>query len=414
MSGRSFAPVWRVSEPKEWPQVPKYMSVSQLNNIEACPLRWALASAQYAGIWDRSGYPGRPQTSSIVGRIVHLSLKTIIMALARAGCPSMKDPNTTAVLRELGGYTKIINDCTRSILSEESNNPRAEHLNEIVERVVLSKVPEMRESVQTLLTKIRLHPRAMPLRIDKSANYKRSALSFGSHPEVILCVDKLGWKGVADLINLSEKNCEIVDFKTGEPNEEHAFQLRVYSLLWALDTELNPRSRLADTLTLSYREGEVHIKAPSSEELQAIERDLTKRTCAVFEALAVLPPEAKPSKEACCYCSVRQLCNDYWKSSTQRHLDNEGLLGGDVADIELTITDCHGPASWDAIVESSRVLTPGKKIVLRTALDETNLKIGNRIRVLDCYATAAGDDGQPAVATLSSYSEVFLVEEGKC
>jgi len=47
------------------------------------------------------------------------------------------------------------------------------------------------------------------------------------HAEVELRVERLSWHGFVDLINLSDKTCELIDFKTGEFKPDHEFQILV-------------------------------------------------------------------------------------------------------------------------------------------------------------------------------------------
>ena len=97
---------WLAAAPKTWPAPPNEMSVSSLGEIESCPRRWALASADYPQLWDHPGYPPRLYAASLTGSVVHLALKTVTQALARAGCRLLADADAVQVMRGLGGYTK--------------------------------------------------------------------------------------------------------------------------------------------------------------------------------------------------------------------------------------------------------------------------------------------------------------------
>lgn len=48
---------WRVVTPATWPAPPAVMSVSTYAEIEECPRRWALSSAEYPELWGGRGYP---------------------------------------------------------------------------------------------------------------------------------------------------------------------------------------------------------------------------------------------------------------------------------------------------------------------------------------------------------------------
>src|SRR5690348_5755829 len=110
------------------------MSVSTHADIEECPRRWALGAAQYPDIWSGRGYPPRLQVAALAGSVVHLALELITKQLTVAGVPSLTDPSATQVLRELGGYTRVVEDCVDRLLRRFSDNPRALPLMEHAQR----------------------------------------------------------------------------------------------------------------------------------------------------------------------------------------------------------------------------------------------------------------------------------------
>src|SRR5882724_3317719 len=126
--------LWLAVRPQAWPAAPNELSVSSLGEIEACPRRWALASADYPELWDRPGYPPRLFIASLKGSVVHLALETVTKALARAGCRSVQDADAVQVMRGLGGYTKLISDCIQRALNRFADNPRAAPMLEIALR----------------------------------------------------------------------------------------------------------------------------------------------------------------------------------------------------------------------------------------------------------------------------------------
>ena len=156
----------------------------------------------------------------------------------------------------------------------------------------------------------------------------RRPLETGSYAEVTLRDPELGWFGIADLISLSEEHCEIRDFKTGQPSDDHAFQLRVYALLWWRDPERNPTRRRATKLVLTYGNKDVSVSVPEKPELESLARELATRGRAARASASVTPPEARPGPEKCRYCSVRHLCEAYWRPSTQRLLSSRGRRTG--------------------------------------------------------------------------------------
>jgi hypothetical protein len=271
-------------------------------------------------------------------------------------------------------------------------------------------VPELRGRVQTMLCRMRL-PRLEVRQTEGGASKVRGPLTIGAYPEIELRAERIGWKGKADLLLLSPDACEITDFKTGAPRDEHEFQMHVYALLWSRDADLNPDGRPVDRLILAYPSGDVEAAVPTQSDLDELELLLINRREAALHAVSEHPPEARPDAQQCRYCAVRQLCGEYWIAETQSRMVSE-VEDGRFGDIEVTITGRHGPSSWDAIVDVSRHLERGKVAVIR-ASDDRKLPADQRARILDVAVTVDDEDhAQPAVITLGAVSEVYTVSSG--
>lgn len=400
---------WRVITPTTWPAPPTEMSVSTHAEIEECPRRWALSAAEYPELWGGRGYPPKLQVAALAGSVVHLALEIITKQLTRAGVPSLSDPSAPQVLRALGGYTRVVEECVERILKRYNDNPRAGALMEHAQRTLRGQVPTLRARVQSMLSRIRLPKGAAtptaPSTSKSSGPPPRLPLANGSYPEVEVRVKSIGWKGKIDLLVLGDDACEITDFKTGAADERHKFQVRAYALMWRLDDELNPSERLVDRLVLAYEAQDVDVAPPSASEIDDLSRELLARRQAAEAALAARPPSAHPSTESCRYCGVRQLCDAYWAGTTQV-VSEDGRFG----DVELKITGRHGPTSWDAVVVRARDF-PAKTTALLRLQQPDEFKVGARVRVLDgALARDPEDDAAPAIVTVSALSEVYRVE----
>jgi hypothetical protein len=402
------AKLWTTLAPPEWPRPPDEMTVSMLAEIEACPRRWALSSADYPALWTGRGYPPRVHLSSLAGSVVHLVLETVTRELVRARCLAVEDAAATQVMRRLGGYTKVVHDCIDGVVARFAGNPRAWRHLETAVRSLRAQAAELRTRAQTLLGRVRLHT-ITGGRSRTAGAAPRRALSNGLYPEVELRARQIGWKGKADLLVLSDGESELIDFKTGAEDDSHKFQLQVYALLWSRDDELNPTGRLPTKLTLAYCARNVEVDVPSAAWLQILERDLIVRRAAGRRAVAVRPPEARPTADNCRYCGVRQLCDNYWTEETQ-HALGSALPAEDVlfSDFELTITGRHGPSSWDAVVEVSRYVATGRQVLVRAGESVLAVRAGQRIRILDAHVAPAHDeDVHPVVVTMGSLSEAY-------
>ena len=400
---------WRVLTPTTWPDLPAEMSVSTHAEIDECPRRWALSTAEYSDIWGGRGYPPKLQVAALAGSAVHLALELITKQLARSGVLSLNDPSAPQVLKELGGYTRVVEDCADRILKRFSDNPRALPLIEYAQRTLRGQVPTLRARVQSMLSRLRFAkgaPQVSAASTPKTAPPpRRSPLGNGTHAEVEVRAKRIGWKGKVDLLVLGDNACEITDFKTGAVDDAHEFQVRVYAVLWGLDDELNPSGRAVDRLVLAYENQDVEIEPPSAQELDDLGRNLLARRRASEAALAARPPAAHPDAETCRHCGVRQLCDAYWAGPTHTMLD-DGRFG----DIELKITGRHGPTSWDAVVMRARNL-PAKTAALLRLQQPEEFKTGTRVRVLDgALAVDPEDDAAPAIVTLSALSETYRLE----
>lgn len=406
MASAERTSIWAVSEPASWPKIPGEMTVTTLAAIETCPRRWALGAAEYPYIWSELGYPPRPQMRALAGTVVHLALEKITKELVRAACPSVQDSKAPQVMKALGGFTKVTHDCIDCVLDRLNNNPRAKSLMENASRGLRAQVSELRTRVQMILCRVRLPPRTKT-RGEIGITSHRGPLRSGAYPELGIHARRIGWKGRADLLVLSDEVCEISEFKTGAEEDAHVFQVKVYALLWYADEELNPSRRRADRLVLRYGAHDLDVPTPTANELDDIESEITARRDAAHRAVSTQPPEARPTADNCRFCAVRQLCSTYWEFATQKALAAENF-GQKLYDVELLVMGRHGPLSWDAVIGVMGGANRGRAAVLRTK-DDLEFRSGDRLRVLDAsVAIDDEDDGYPAVITLGALSEVYF------
>ena len=393
--------------PTTWPPPPENMTVTSYEEINTCPRQWALSKADYPDVWRGQGYPPKLQVNAVKGSAVHLAVETITKKLILAGCPSVQDPRATSVLKDLGGYTKIVTDCVQRVLKRFADNPRSTRLMDSAERTLRGQTPDLRMRVQSILARLRLPPfPEVPERRGAAAAQVRRPLAIGAYPEVELRAPRIRWKGKADLLVITDENCEITDFKTGTPDEAHGFQVQIYALLWSLDYELNPARRTATRLVLAYSTGDVEVRPLSEEQLRLFETDLLERREGADAALAMRPPEARPTLESCRYCGVRHLCDVYW---SQDNRSDRASLDGRFGDAQLKILRRHGPTSFDAVLEPTAGSGTGKSALLRVQ-GPLELETGRSFRILDAGIAIDSDDAAlPVIVTLAMFSEIFSV-----
>lgn len=417
----SLHPVWYARPPQARPGEPAWMSVSTLLNIEACPRRWSLSLSEYPDIWERSGYPPKPYLATLAGQVIHSALELITKSLDQAGCSSTHDPLFVSVLRNLGGFTHIVETKIEQLASSLSINPRAQNTLGQVTARLRAKLPELRTRLQMLIGKLQIQSGERIIQKSKIGLASRMPLSVGMHAEVELRADALRWHGFVDLINLSDEACEIIDFKTGEANQDHEFQAHVYNLLWSRDTELNPTGRSVVRLLLSYFDSEVEITALDESALNDLEYDLVSRTEKALNLIREEPPTARPSLQNCRFCPVRQICDDYWMAATHREITAERLEQSSInqqtafADFEVTLRERQSLTTWFGEVVVGAQVPPGTSVYVQ--FSDTNIKllnvldIGKRLRLIEANLINQTDDQNSPewFIMLNTMSEAYLV-----
>jgi hypothetical protein len=346
--------------------------------------------------------------------VVHSSVRTLSAQFAQGGCQSASDANAVAVLTKLGGLSQIVRQAIETVFDEQSDNPRGIAGRPALRDAVQAHLPQIREQVQVTLS--RLHFGAISMGSERIEQAKAHPASLNrSYNEVPLRAPQLGWVGVADYVGVSGNCCEIIDFKTGDPDDEHKLQLLIYALLWARDPKINPEGRLANKLTISYRTESVEVPAPSKTELSELERKIAGRTKDARQAISKSPTDAIPSIENCSYCDVRHLCASYWNPQTMQKLSTQNASPTTYTDLEATIVRRQAEKCWKGVVLSSLTLPPEKPILLRTSVfdnsidDALSVSPDAKIRVIGARISSDPADSSPAVLTMSEKSEAFLL-----
>jgi CRISPR/Cas system-associated exonuclease Cas4 (RecB family) len=377
-----------------WSDPPAWWSFSSLSEVEACPRRWSLSRANYPGVWDRPGYPEYIYVGTLVGHVIHGSLEVIIRELVRAGCTTVEDASAVDVLRSVGGYSQLLRDQVEVHLSRLADNPRcAERLDQL-QRDLLTRLPELRQSVQALVA------RSEFTASDSNASRAGSAggrLADGTYPEFEVRSDELSFSGRIDLLTISGQRVHITDYKSGEPSAAHEDLLRTYATLWARRSDPDPDRPHATRLTISYVTQDVEVAPPEPEEIDRLARELRDRVRDATAALTSAHPVAKPAAETCRFCSVRHLCEDYWRAV-------ERPLKSGAADIEVEVVARNGPRSWLVRTQAE------EEGILRTS-ESDDLREGRRQRLLGAFISPTEGDDEPLTISLSANTETYLLRE---
>jgi hypothetical protein len=362
-----------------------------------------LRRATYPDIWSRWGYPPRPTVPALLGEVVHRVLENALREFHAYGCTSLADPAAVAVLKELGGYSRLAELAIDEQLSRLANNPRASARINGLRTALMAKVPEIRQRAQQVIARTSLQPTTIAS-TGATSPAERTPLPAGSHPEVELRAPDLRLVGRADLITVVDGACEITDYKTGAPDSHHADQLRTYALLWSKDTELNPTSLPVRRLILSYPSHDIDVDPPPAATLDDLAARVRAQISEAERSLEERPPPARPSAPMCRLCAVRHLCDVYWASLDDMMATLSAGEDPEWFDYEGTVISQNGPRSWLLTDDA-----PGARLLLRTPSEVTDFRIGDRIRLLNLLRGRDPDSPVP-IGSVTQASEVFLLE----
>lgn len=383
-----------------WSDPPSHWSFSGLEEVKACPRRFALTRATYEQVWDRRGYPDRVTERSLLGVVVHKVVEEVLVHFRSAGCASVSDERAVTVIRRLGGFTSLVETQVDRTIDRLQSNPRVvPQLNHLGMRL-RRRIPEVRVIVQKLIarTLIAKSDMAVDTGSGTETSHSRGRITRGYHPEVTLIADAERLTGRVDLVIVRDNSVDLLEFKSGRPSDRHHWQLTLYGLLWMNDNVANPYRLPVRMLKAMYPDGDRSVAVPA--QWQAVRAQLGDEIRQGDEALANRPPKASPSPD-CQYCPVRHMCDEYWESQFVRGTE----FGSSFVDIEVLIRQRNGPRSWKA-----RLLADSSDILLRTATENESFSPGQRLRILDIVLVDSGDTDW-MVATAVGGTELYPLDD---
>ncbi|MEI2825786.1 MAG: PD-(D/E)XK nuclease family protein [Dermatophilaceae bacterium] len=365
---------------------------------------YALSRADYPDLWENHGYPRLPIPAAIRGDVVHGALEIIVKALVKAGCSSTRSAEAVAVLRELGGYTKVAEDVLAMQLARFDGNPRlASDRRDHLTRQITDWVPQAREQIQTYLNRMELRPSAATGAgappSDPAVRYPARA---GDHPEKELVSESIRLKGRIDLLSLDADGAQITDFKTGAEDPAHQDQLQLYALLWHEDTLVNPDGLAVAKLVAAYPSHDVETAVPTTEQLTQLRTRVATRIEAADAAATDDPPVAIMG-DHCGLCSVRGLCDSYWATSATVTATAAEETWYDLAG---TVVREHGVKSF--VLREARTNT---EVLVRTPTPSYAVPMDRDIRILGARRVADPDEKEALIAAVASVSEILVLDE---
>jgi hypothetical protein len=416
--------MWFADTPKAPAIAPEWMSFSALVAMESCPRQWSLSRSSYPQVWNGYGYPTNPTMATLAGQVVHRSIERLVRIVVSSNISSLDDPSFVQMMRELGGYPSIIETEIERIDEELAKNPRLALRHSDLKAGLLLRTEALREAIQLLLSDLEIQRSAEEHGPRKHAAGSR-VLKKGHYSEIELRSAELGWYGKVDYLKVLDDGCEIFDFKTGEEKPEHELQMNIYDLLWAYDKERNAGSLPLKSKTLIYPSRTVNVPLLSASELEFFSGSVSNRSSASIAAISAPLPVANVAISNCSYCSVRQLCTNYWKQTAQDALRIEQGTGDGPftranTDLEVRLVSSISSRVWKARVVVGMFLDPDTEILIHfgdlAARWSDFLIRGSRVRLLNVFIIKSPDDDEELSTRaigIKPFTELFVVREGR-
>jgi hypothetical protein len=308
------------------------------------------------------------------------------------------NPNLAVMsfLKQKGGYAKILKDAVEQELETHRKNPRAVLLIDSVNKEIMENLSLLREQVQFFVKKsvsqIAVNVRKSSTSFEGAHNYSQSIMRH-VNSEFKISDEQLPIEGYLDLLIVNNQVDQIIDYKTSKTiYAEYWDQLRLYAWLW----NRSPKNLKKSDCIIKVISGSntTEQMLVTQEEYPQIEAVIVKR---IESAEAAITGEVvgRPSEEACRFCSVKTLCDDYWNLIESKSVMTRW------SDLRIKIVDSLGGSTWKVKLlsdESMAMLVLGDR-------DDGTIHVGDEINLLNVYFTKEDEDS--AVIRLSQNSEVF-------
>lgn len=374
--------------------------------MEACPRRWMLSRAKYPELWNRHGYPGLPVVSALFGNVVHGVIEQLAQALADSGMDRVTPGAVVSVLGDLGGWNHIVLEQIEKQLAGFMDNPRVSAAR--IERVrdeLIRRAPQAVDQVKVFLRRGALptsqrRPNTETVNLPNRETH-RFPVSLGAHSEYEVSAEVLRLTGRIDLLLVDDDSVTIIDYKTGEEAASHDDQVRIYALLWDLDDTVNPNRRLATRLEVAYPSHNRSVEPLDSKGLRELELSVIDRIAAADAFSTFAEPIAKPSPQTCQFCTVKHLCDAYWRNVPPAISE---VTPEEWFDFEGSVLTPQGTRSW--YFEASDT---SDQVLVRTIDTNVAFPVGDRVRLLGVRRTIDPDDQDRFVVSMVRTSEWYSV-----
>ena len=278
-------PIFIVGDYSISPAVPEQWSFTSLKGFEECPRRWALSRTEISCFGGTT--PQKPVRSSVEGTLLHALIERLARHTTKEGAEVFR-PRRTLI--------ELITEWAKT----NFGNPR-------IDSRVLARQVRIEEILRAF-GEARLYVIQPVRRPTNRPTPTRASTAVLEGPEIWLRDPKSKLCGRADLISTGE----VVDFKSGDEQDDHTEQIAFYGALHLELTGKCPSAlRLIYTRTNVVRE----VPVPSMRELESLLGGMRGQATSTDRQVASGNFPAKPESTKCMYCHVRGLCDAYWKST---------------------------------------------------------------------------------------------------
>lgn len=380
---------YELGAPTTWATPPDRYSFSSLQAINACPRKWQLLHSEWG---QHVRFPQRPHPKALEGTIVHEAIELLVRALGRRGLPNITSPAFREAVAEVdfwGHFAREVDRWNVRLASHPRSGPY----------YVLRTPPRELANRAIRLFREQYTPldaapqRKKPTHCEPGSVDPMALLDLrGAVSEIDLSHPELPFRGIIDLVELTDGDVQVVDFKTGKQKDEHELQLQLYGILWWRRTGVLPK-RLAIQYLNVRREFQV-----GEAELVAAEKRCEASIIEAARLLADTPAEARPGKD-CGYCPARARCAAGWRA----YLESLGRPQAGTTDLEVTVGAQPSPNGFLAEAGGREV-----NVVYDAAVGQhlPPIEAGACLRLLDIVVR---DEGK--AFEIRQWTEVYVVGE---
>jgi len=390
---------WEVLTPLYEPLLPKIFSFSFIKSFDSCPYKWYLLNSDYG--FAEKGYPVNINIYAFVGSVVHNCLNDILKYFKNKNCFDFDNHKIKQLLISKGGLTSIVKENVEKLIFTYKNNPRFCYILEEFKPNISKYNDDIIHKLNVLFAKIKSNSKHE--KIERNDKDKLFQLKSNIYTELVINNPEYKLKGVLDYVIVNDKGCIIIDFKTGEKNDNHLEQLKFYNMLWQYDIVYNKRKIPVKELKLLYSKDSLVIRGLNNEEIIELKNSYLNKINSINNNITDNNFPTILEEKKCAYCDVRHLCDEYWKNKKKtKYLE---FTKSKYQDIEYRIIDQKTDDQFIIDILSVSKENVNKEIIL---IDKYEKHKGKTFRGLNLGVTSIDDESKIIINCFKN-SEIFKI-----